>query len=296
MYLMTFKDEFLRLLQTKQISIPQLAKSIGISQSTPYFWTKGLSVPGRKTLNNIFEVFQLDEETKKILWSLREAHRRPLQEEVQQEKPKDLYIDKFTTLFSEIVNNRSLSMYQLSDASKVRRATIYGWMQGKAIPKADKLLPVLKHLNCPDDQKRELIDLCFQARDANPRPKGYKNRSLWEKDAVGRVSILFKEYGMDLLNVSSSDYDLDIRPKNSRGKTKPVPVFFKNKTADLNAIFAKGCEVKMKAGSDFALIIIFDNNPNHNRALFDYYGIIMVSEKDLVEYTQSILLGLFPNN
>ena len=293
---MTFKDEFLKLLQAKQVSILQLAKSIGISQSTPYFWTKGLSVPGRKTLNNIFEVFQLDEETKKILWSLREAHRRPLQEEVQQEKPKDLYIDKFTTLFSEIVNNRSLSMYQLSDASKVRRATIYGWMQGKAIPKADKLLPVLKHLNCSEDQKRELIDLCLKARDANPRPKGYKNRSLWEKDGAERVSILFKEYGMDLLNASSSEYDFEIRPKNSRGITKHVPVFFKNKTADLNSIFVKGCEARMQARSDFVLIIIFDNNPNHNRALFEFYGIIMVSEKDLVEYTQSILSGLFPNN
>ena len=293
---MTFKDEFLRLLQAKQISIPQLAKSIGISQSTPYFWTKGLSVPGRKTLSNIFEVLQPDEETKKILWSLREAHQRPVQEEVKLEKPKDLYIDKFTTLFSEIVNNRSLSMYQLSDASKVRRATIYGWMQGKAIPKADKLLPVLKHLNCSDNQKRELMDLCLKARDANPRPKGYKNRSLWEKDGAERVSILFKEYGMDLLNASSSEYDFEIRPKNSRGITKPVPVFFKNKTADLNSIFVKGCEARMQARSDFVLIIIFDNNPNHNRALFEFYGIIMVSEKDLVEYTQSILSGLFPNN
>ena len=293
---MTFKDEFLKLLQAKQVSILQLAKSIGISQSTPYFWTKGLSVPGRKTLSNIFEVFQLDEETKKILWSLREAHQRPIQEDVRQEKLKDLSIDKFTTLFSEIVNNRSLSMYQLSHASKVRRATIYGWMQGKAIPKEDKLLPVLKHLNCPEDQKKELMDLCIKARDANPRPKGYKNRSLWEKDGAERVSILFKEYGMDLLNVSSLDYDLEIHPKISRGRTKPVPVFFKNKTADLNAIFVKGCEVKMKARSDFVLIIIFDNNPNHNRALFEFYGIIMVSEKDLVEYTQSILSGLFPNN
>ena len=293
---MTFKDEFLRLLQAKQISIPQLAKSIGISQSTPYFWTKGLSVPGRKTLSNIFEVFQLDEETKKILWSLREAHQRPIQEDVRQEKLKDLYIDKFTTLFSEIVNKRSLSMYQLSDASKVRRATIYGWMQGKAIPKADKLLPVLKHLNCSEDQKRELIDLCLKARDANPRPKGYKNRSLWEKDGAERVSILFKEYGMDLLNASSSEYDFEIRPKNSRGITKPVPVFFKNKTSDLNAIFVKGCELKMKTGSDFVLIIIFDNNPNHNRALFEYYGIFMVTEKAFHESAQSILSGLFPNN
>ena len=293
---MTFKDEFLRLLQAKQISIPQLAKSIGLSQSTPYFWTKGLSVPGRKTLSDIFEVFQLDDETKKLLWSLREAHQRPIQEELQQRRPKDLSIDKFATLFSEIVNNRSLSMYQLSDASKVRRATIYGWMQGKAIPKADKLLPVLKHLNCPDDQKKELMDLCMKARDANPRPKGYKNRSLWEKDGTERVSILFKEYGMDLLNVSSLDYDLEIRPKVLRGRIKPVPVFFKNKTADLNAIFVKGCEVRMKAGSDFVLIIIFDNNPNHNRTLFEYYGIIMVSERDLFEYTQSILSGLFPNN
>lgn len=215
---------------------------------------------------------------------------------MQQKKPKDLSIDKFTTLFSEIVNNRSLSMYQLSDASKVRRATIYGWMQGKAIPKADKLLPVLKHLNCCDDQKRELMDLCLKARKANPRPKGYKNRSLWEKDAVGRVSILFKEYGLQVSKASSLDYDLKIRSKNSRGITKPVPVFFKNKTADLNAIFVKGCEVKMKAGSDFVLIIIFDNNPNHNRTLFEYYGIIMVSEKDLFDYTQSILSGLFPNN
>ena len=293
---MTFKDELLRLLQAKQISIPQLAKSIGISQSTPYFWTKGLSVPGRKTLRNIFEVLQPDEQTVKILWSLREAHQRPIQEEVQQEKPKDLSIDKFTTLFSEIVNNRSLSMYQLSDASKVRRATIYGWMQGKAIPKADKLLPVLKHLNCSEDQKRELMDLCLRARDANPRPKGYKNRSLWEKDGAERVSILFKEYGLQVSKASSLDYDLKIRPKNSRGITKPVPVFFKNKTADLNAIFVKGCELKMKAGSDFVLIIIFDNNPNHNRTLFEYYGIIMVSEKDLFDYTQSILSGLFPNN
>ena len=293
---MTFKDEFLKLLQAKQVSIHQLAKSIGISQSTPYFWTKGLSVPGRKTLSNIFEVFQLDEETKKILWSLREAHQRPIQEDVRQEKLKDLSIDKFTTLFSEIVNNRNLSMYQLSHASKVRRATIYGWMQGKAIPKEDKLLPVLKHLNCPEDQKKELMDLCIKARDANPRPKGYKNRSLWEKDGAERVSILFKEYGMDLLNVSSLDYDLEIHPKISRGRTKPVPVFFKNKTADLNAIFVKGCEVKMKARSDFVLIIIFDNDPNHNRALFEYYGIVMVSEKDLFEHTQSILSGLFPNN
>ena len=293
---MTFKDEFLRLLQAKQISIPQLAKSIGISQSTPYFWTKGLSVPGRKTLSNIFEVFQLDDETRKLLWSLREAHQRPIQEELQQRRPKDLSIDKFATMFSEIVNNRSLSMYQLSDASKVRRATIYGWMQGKAIPKADKLIPVLKHLNCPDDQKKELIDLCFKAREANPRPKGYKNRSLWEKDGTERLKFLFDKYGIDLLNASSLDYDLKIRPKVLRGRTKPVPVFFKNKTADLNAIFVKGCEVRMKAGSDFVLIIIFDNNPNHNRALFEYYGIIMVSERDLFEYTQSILSGLFPNN
>ena len=293
---MTFKDEFLRLLQAKQISIPQLAKSIGISQSTPYFWTKGLSVPGRKTLSDIFEVFQLDDETKKLLWSLREAHQRPIQEELQQRRPKDLSIDKFATLFSEIVNNRSLSMYQLSDASKVRRATIYGWMQGKAIPKADKLIPVLKHLNCPDDQKKELMDLCMKARDANPRPKGYKNRSLWEKDGTERLKFLFDKYGIDLLNASSLDYDLKIRPKVLRGRTKPVPVFFKNKTADLNAIFVKGCEVRMKAGSDFVLIIIFDNNPNHNRALFEYFGIIMVSERDLFEYTQSILSGLFPNN
>jgi transcriptional regulator with XRE-family HTH domain len=187
-------------------------------------------------------------------------------------------------------------MYQLSDASKVRRATIYGWMQGKAIPKADKLIPVLKHLNCPDDQKKELMDLCMKARDANPRPKGYKNRSLWEKDGTERLKFLFDKYGIDLLNASSLDYDLKIRPKVLRGRTKPVPVFFKNKTADLNAIFVKGCEVRMKAGSDFVLIIIFDNNPNLNRTLFEYYGIIMVSERDLFEYTQSILSGLFPNN
>ena len=70
--------------------------------------------------------------------------------------------------------------------------------------------------------------------------------ALWEKDGTERLKFLFDKYAIDLLNASSLDYDLKIRPKVLRGRTKPVPVFFKNKTADLNAIFVKGCEVRMK--------------------------------------------------
>jgi transcriptional regulator with XRE-family HTH domain len=293
---MTFAEEFSRLIQINQISIPELAQNIGISPSTPYFWIKGRSVPGKKTLDRISEVLNLDEKTKKLLWDLRDSHQADNKPKKKDEKAISEFGLKFAHLFSEIMNNRSISMYELSDLSGVRRATIYSWMKAQVIPKADKLESVLKFIDCNVDFKDELIGLSLKARESNPRPKGYKNRSLWEKDAIERTSIFFSEIGLKVTQVTSLDYDLEIRPKVSLSKSQYVPVFFKNKTADLNSIFVKGCELKMKARSDFVLIIIFDNNPNHNRALFEYYGIFMVTEKAFHESAQSILSGLFPNN
>ena len=293
---MTFAEEFSRLIQINQISIPELAQNIGISPSTPYFWIKGRSVPGKKTLHRISEELNLDEKTEKLLWDLRDSHQAENKPEKKDEKAISEFGLKFAHLFSEIMNNRSISMYKLSDLSGVRRATIYSWMKAQVIPKADKLESVLKFIDCKEGFKDELIGFSLKARESNPRPKGYKNRSLWEKDAIERTSIFFSKIGLKVTKSQSPHYDFTIRPKVSLSKSQHLPVLFKNKTADLNSIFVKGCEARMQARSDYVLIIIFDNDPNLNRALFEYYGIVMVSEKNLQESTSRILSKLFPNN
>ena len=68
---MNFSDALSDLLTGRNISLPQLAEMIGVKPSTPYFWTKGRSVPGKDRLDDIINALGLEPKMANQLIELR---------------------------------------------------------------------------------------------------------------------------------------------------------------------------------------------------------------------------------
>ena len=72
---MNFGKLLSQILDELKISTPQFAHMIGVKPSTPYFWLKGRSVPGQKTLELIVNKLGLDKESEIKLLALHENHK-----------------------------------------------------------------------------------------------------------------------------------------------------------------------------------------------------------------------------
>ena len=91
---------------------PKLADEIGVRPSTPYFWIKGRSVPGRKRLEDLFEALKVDEETRREMRKLRDAHTPPRQTTSKHARERERV---FGIVLTEVLSKRKNSLSELAE-------------------------------------------------------------------------------------------------------------------------------------------------------------------------------------
>ena len=271
---MNFGNLLSQILDQLKISTPQFAHMIGVKPSTPYFWLKGRSVPGQKTLELIVTKLGLDKESEIKLLALHANHKRA--KVVNTRENKSISDSKFAKRFREILKSSDIPISKLAQKSGVTRASIYFWQNGDLIPKVEKLSSVLKFLNIGDELTGELISLCQS--ESKPRPVGYKNRSVWEKDALDRF---LKHTGFSKIKLHrprelSTNYDLILSLGSGR---KKIPIIFKNKTGDMNLVFVMACKARQTTASENAIVVTFKEVKDYDEGLFKSFGITLMTEE-----------------
>lgn len=276
---MNFSDALSDLLTGRNISVPQLAEMIGVKPSTPYFWTKGRSVPGKDRLDDIINALGLEPKMANQLIELRAKPEGRSDSKKTDLKKSHVSKSKFSKKFKKVINISDLSITEIAKKSKVTRASIHSWSNGDVVPKVSKLRLVLKALKCPAELFDELIFICESEWAKQPRPKGYKTRSIWEKAALKRVG-QYSGFTKIQLNIpKDNSSDLIVSSKNDKGSTQ-IPIIFKNKTGDLNLLFVMACKARQMTNAEVVVIITFKNLTQYDEVLFNHFGIMVMTEEE----------------
>ena len=281
---MMFAEELTVLLERKERSLPELAHLIGVSPGTPRFWAKGRSGPGKKRLETLLSALGCDEDTCLRMRELRDSHTPPQLSSPKGHQDAKRLKDKFSQLFSEALANRSTSLYELADLAGVTRASMYGWLQGKAIPSPKKLDHLLSALDCSPQTRDDLSTLCDEARKANPRPIGYRKRTLWERQVVHRILNDMNPEKMDGKKADSSFFDLLIFPAELyRNKPNSIPLLSRRASTGIDSMFTHACEAMRITGSGTAIIVVPEVKSHAHEELFVHHGIRLMTEADFGE-------------
>ena len=101
---MNFSDALSDLLTGRNISLPQLAEMIGVKPSTPYFWTKGRSVPGKDRLDDIINALGLEPKMANQLIELRAKPEGRSDSKKTDLKKSHVSKSKFSKKFKKVIN------------------------------------------------------------------------------------------------------------------------------------------------------------------------------------------------
>jgi transcriptional regulator with XRE-family HTH domain len=277
---MKFKNAFQALLEEKEWSLPKLADEIGVRPSTPYFWIKGRSVPGRKRLEDLFEALKVDEETRREMRELRDAHTPPRQTTPKHAKRES----EFSALLTEVLSKRKNSLYELADLAGVTRMSMYSWMWGKAIPSPKKLDDLLAALDCGQGKRDKLAALCEEARKANPRPRGYSKRSIWEREVITRLLERLDLDGAKTEKFDSPCFDFSFSSSRNGAMNQNIITLAARRTVSrVDSIFMHACEAKRMVLAKFAVIVVPKVEPHTYEDLFAHHCIYLVTEAGFYE-------------
>ena len=281
---MTFEKELEQLLARHGWALPELALSVNVKPSTAQFWARGRSVPGKERLEMILGILDCDEATCVRMRKARDAHVKPEPADKKQSKGRNDPGSQFAKLFAETLGKRSISLYALADKAGVTRASMYVWINGKAVPSPGKLESLLSALGCDGKTSCKLIELCVKARQGTPRPRGYKKRAVWERQTIKRLALGVPPKSFDPKSVDSPYFDLLLSFSVQRSSNpRTVPLIVKRNTTDLPAIFVMACEAKRVTGLDKVLVLVPEIKKHEHEDLFAHHGIRLVTEAEFAE-------------
>ena len=111
-----------------------------------------------------------------------------------------------------------------------------------------------------------------------PRPKDIKPDP-FGKNSLKRVGQYsgFTKIQLNIPKDNSSDFI--VSSINDNGSTQ-IPIFFKNKTGDLNLLFVMACKARQMTNAGVVVIITFKKLTQYDEALFNHFGIMVMTEEE----------------
>ncbi len=140
-------------------------------------------------------------------------------------------------------------------------------------------------MDCDKETAGQLKNLCEEARKANPRPRGYSKRSIWEREVITR---LLERLDLDGVKTEKSDspyFDFSFAFSRNGATNQNIITLAARRTvfSRIDSIFMHACESRRLVVAKFAVIVAPEVEPHPYEDLFAHHGIYLVTEAGFYE-------------
>ena len=179
------------------------------------------------------------------------------------------------------VEGSSLPINAIAKKSGITRASIHGWLSGKAIPSSKNLDAVIDALDLDGETRVELLTLADQVRAENPRNR---KRKASGKESVWAVQLAKQVDGRKVkIKISESPFWDLLLHSNAPSKAKPVPVLIRLVVESFEKLFTYACEAKRLNRSSWIAVVVEKVEPHRYEELFARHKIKIMTEEGLGE-------------
>ena len=151
----------------------ELINFLGIKPDTFKVWINGREKPGDKKLESIIEFCGCNKEVSEKLRSFKKPKvpKLTIHDFFRGLYPKRVVepSEKFSVFLKKLIKNVDCSVYELADQTGVTRASMYVWLDDKALPSKVKLYALVKVLNLNDKERTKLYSLYENEKRNKPR-------------------------------------------------------------------------------------------------------------------------------
>ena len=179
------------------------------------------------------------------------------------------------------VEGSSLPINAIAKKSGITRASIHGWLSGKAIPSSKNLDAVIDALDLDGETRVELLPLADQVRAENPRNR---KRKTSEEEGTWAVQLAKQVDGRKVkIEVSESPFWDLLLHSNAPSKAKPVPVLIRLVVESFEKLFTYACEAKRLNRASWIAVVVEKVEPHRYEELFARHKIKIMTEEGLGE-------------
>ena len=150
----------------------ELINFLGIKPDTLKVWINGRGKPGDKKLESIIEFSGCNKEVSEKLRSFKKpkAPKLTIHDFFRGLCPKKVVepSEKFSVFLKKLIKNVDCSVYELAHQTGVTRASMYVWLDDKALPSKVKLDALVKGLSLNDKERQNFILFMKMKKETNP--------------------------------------------------------------------------------------------------------------------------------
>ena len=265
----------------------ELINFLGIKPDTFKVWINGRGKPGDKKLESIIEFSGCNKEVSEKLRSFKKpkAPKITIHDFFRGLCPKKVVepSEKFSVFLKKLIKNVDCSVYELAHQTGVTRASMYVWLDDKALPSKVKLDALVKGLSLNDKEKTKLYSLYENEKRNKPR---VRSRIASAEERVIQKSIMksIESVGVPLAMSNSPYYDIGILSKSENKSEKlEATVSFRKRITSIDSIFTQACESIRVTGAKMAFVVVEEKVTNRMEDLFDHHKIRLVTNEQFIE-------------
>ena len=265
----------------------ELIYFLGVKPSTLKVWINGREKPGVQKLESIIDFFGCDKEVSEKLRSFKKPKvpKLTFHDMVGVLSPKKGVepSEKFSVFLKKLIKNVDCSVYELARQTGVTRASIYVWLDDKALPSKVKLDALVKGLNLNDKERTKLYTLYENEKRNKPR---VRSRIASAEERLIQKSIMksIKSVGLPLAMSNSPYYDIGILSKSeNKSEELEATVSCRKRITSIDSVFTQACESIRVSGAKMAFVVVEEKVTNRMEELFDHHKISLVTNEQFIE-------------
>ena len=265
----------------------ELIHFLRVTHDTLMVWMDGRGQPGDKKLESIIEFFGCNKEVSEKLRSFKKPKvpKLTFHDMVRVLYPKRVVepSEKFSVFLKKLIKNVDCSVYDLADQTGVTRASMYVWLDDKALPSKVKLDALVKGLNLNDKESTKLYSLYENEKRNKPRVRS-RIASAEERVIQKSITKSIKSVGVPLAISNSPYYDLGILSQSeNKSEELEATVSFRMRITSIDSIFTQACESIRVTGAKMAFVVVEEKVTNRMEDLFDHHNISLVTNEQFIE-------------
>ena len=265
----------------------ELINFLGIKPDTFKVWINGRGKPGDKKLESIIEFSGCNKEVSEKLRSFKKpkAPKITIHDFFRGLCPKKVVepSEKFSVFLKKLIKNVDCSVYELAHQTGVTRASMYVWLDDKALPSKVKLDALVKGLNLNDKESTKLYSLYENEKRNKPRVRS-RIASAEERVIQKSITKSIKSVGVPLAISNSPYYDLGILSQSeNKSEELEATVSFRMRITSIDSIFTQACESIRVTGAKMAFVVVEEKVTNRMEDLFDHHKISLVTNEQFIE-------------
>ena len=265
----------------------ELIDFLGIKPDTWKGWINGRGRPGEQKLESIIEFCGCNKEVSEKLRSFikPKVPKITIQDFFRGLCPKKVVepSEKFSVFLKKLIKNVDCSVYELADQTGVTRASMYVWLDDKALPSKVKLDALVKGLSLNDKERTKLYSLYENEKRNKPR---VRSRIASAEERVIQKSIIksIKSVGVPLAISNSPYYDIGILSKSeNKSEEMEATVSFRKRITSIDSVFTQACESIRVSGAKMAFVVVEEKVTNRMEDLFEHHKISLVTNEQFIE-------------